>query len=87
MNALEYAAYNNQQYDNGGASSGLQKISDKTIEKIKGIYAESLIRLSSQGLKRIPPVMTGQVLIIINTVIQTGLNIISKTNLSAILTI
>lgn len=36
MNALEYAAYNNQQYDNGGASSGLQKISDKTIEKIKG---------------------------------------------------
>ena len=46
-----------------------------------------LIRLSSRGLKRIPPVMTGQVLIIINTVIQTGLNIISKTNLSAILTI
>ena len=36
MDALQYAAYNNQQYDNGGASSGLQKISDKTIEKIKG---------------------------------------------------
>lgn len=36
MNALEYAMYNNRQYDNGGASSGLQRIPDKTIEKIKG---------------------------------------------------
>ena len=36
MNSLEYAMYNNQQYDNGGASSGLQRIPDKTIEKIKG---------------------------------------------------
>ena len=36
MGALEYAYYNNKQYDNGAASSGIQRISDATIENIKG---------------------------------------------------
>lgn len=36
MNSLEYAYYNNAQFDNGAASSGVTRISDATIEKIKG---------------------------------------------------
>lgn len=36
MNSLDYAYYNNALYDNGAASSGITKIPDSTIEKIKG---------------------------------------------------
>ena len=86
MNALEYAAYNNQQYDNGGASSGLQKISDKTIEKIKG-FMQNPYSAEFPGIEANTTGDDWAGVIIINTVIQTGLNIISKTNLSAILTI
>lgn len=36
MNGLDFAYYNNALFDNGAAASGVSRISDATIEKIKG---------------------------------------------------
>lgn len=85
MNSLEYAMYNNQQYDNGGASSGLQRIPDKTIEKIKG-FMQNPYSARIPGIEANTSLVTiGQEPIIISMAILIGLIIILKISLSVIL--
>ena len=55
MNSLEFAYYNNALYDAGASASGINRISDSVIEKIKGFmqnpYSEEFpgIDVSSNG--------------------------------------